>query len=143
MRDEEKTAYIPSSSSEKESSLNSLNEFFSLTTKKKLSSSSSKKPPLLQFNPPISLFCVRLSSSEKYIFFRKISAPQKNIYSPFSFSSPRSLLQPPFLQHSFCSHLFFSICPLLMACGTPFQDVPPRVKVLLQLHKARLIPYGH
>ena len=50
-----------------------------------------------------------------------------------TFSAPL-LLQPPFL----LSHPH-----LLTACGTPFQKVPPRIKVLLQLQKARLIPYGH
>ena len=56
----------------------------------------------------------------------------------------RSLQQPPFfLQHSFYSHLFSLHLRPLTACRTPFQNVPPRVKVLLQLQKARLIPYDH
>ena len=43
------------------------------------------------------------------------------------------------------SHLF---CPTpsaatFSACGTPLQKVPPCVKVLLQLQKARWISYGH
>ena len=72
--------------------------------------------------------------------------------------SQRSLLQPPFLPpfsvlppcsylfcHLFGRHLYLShsFCSRLTACRTPLQKVPPRVKVLLQLQKARLIPYGH
>ena len=75
-------------------------------------------------------------------------------FSSFSFCisdspSQRSLLQPPFLppflSHSSCSHLFchFFFCSHLTAYGTPLQKVPPRVKVLPQLQKARLITYRH
>ena len=56
-----------------------------------------------------------------------------------------SFCSPPFLHHSFCSHLFCTTPSVatFSLCGTPLQKVPLHVKVLLQLQKARLIPYGH
>ena len=60
---------------------------------------------------------------------------RSHLFLPPFLLQPHFLLQPPFLSHFFCSRL--------TACGTPPQKVPPRVKALLQLQKARLIPYGH
>ena len=59
------------------------------------------------------------------------SSPRSLLQPPFLYRTPFaatflsafSFLQPPFLSHSFCSHLL--------------------VGLLLQLQKARLIPHGH
>ena len=116
-RDEEKTAYIPGSSSQKENKSQPSQPSFPLLFR-------SKKPHLLSslfFNGTASFRFTPLSPfshPRKNIFLsQKISFFQKNKYlplfricSPFSLSSPRSLLQPPFfLTHSFCSPLFLQL----------------------------------
>ena len=84
-----------------------------------------RKPPLFLYNAVPSPFSKNLLSFPGFAF--------PTISAAATFCAPL-LLQPPFL----LSHL-----RPLMVCGTPFQKVPPRVKVLLQLQKARWIPYGH
>ena len=121
-RDEEKTAYIPGSSSQKENKSQPSQPSFPLLFR-------SKKPHLLSslfFNGTASFRFTPLSPfshprkniflSQKISFFQKNKyLSQKNKYLPLfricsSFSLSLSLLQPPFfLTHSFYNPLFLQL----------------------------------
>ena len=68
-------------------------------------------------------------SPKKYFFLEKqISFLEKQISSSFSYLFSLFFVLPTiFAVATFSS----PICPFLTACGTPFQEVPPCVKVLL------------
>ena len=137
MRDEEKTAYIPSSSSKKKSSLSSLNEFLSPKTPqvKQLTSNVSLSPSLTLgkmkssslYNQKALLFPTPKSLSStavltKILLFSLLSS-QNPPFLSFLQSSEKYLFQKkyiflflvyvlPFLcpPHDLCcSHLFFSL----------------------------------
>ena len=123
-----------------------------------LSSNQPRNPsfPLVLSSSPLALlpFLKNLKKTHSSVFFSSFSfcIPFPTIPVVATFSATLSVLLllqppflPPFLSHSSCNHFFchFFFCSHLMACGTPLQKVPPRVKVLPQLQKMRLIPYGH
>ena len=100
---------------------------------------------LLARVPPI-LFPSKLPENSSVLriclssFFSKTSFPFLLLFPP-----PFSVSRICLFNDLCCSHLF-CLTPsaaTFSARGTPLQKVPPRVKVLLQLQKARLIPYGH
>ena len=157
MRDEEKTVYIPGSSSKKKSGLSSLNEFLSVVKNS------------------LSLLCSLLSQLKKshHLSFVHSSqwktSPKENILSfknlptatllqllfslPFflDLSSQPSLSQPHFflsLSPFFCpissAATFFCFTPSAATffCFTP-SAATFSTPLLLQLQKARLIPHGH
>ena len=123
-----------------------LNEFFPPTQKLFLFFLS-KKPPL-----PSSFFFRKIYFFRKNIFFqpKQISFSKKQISSSFSYMFSLFFVLPTISAGATLFYHIPSAAPFsslssapLTACGTPLQKVPPRVKVLLQLQKARLIPYGH
>ena len=133
---------LPSKSARKSLPLSFASSWQWKKNQRKISSSLSPKILLShQFSPAKTLLSFFFLFTGQHAWFSQPpSCCTSTILSPQTISAAATFspCNTPFAATFFLCHL-----RPLTAYGTPFQNVSPRIKVILQPQKARLIPYDH